>query len=274
MVIARVKSGETLSYSDSPPNGTWFYRVSAIVSDSESLPSSTVRVAVPGELRCWIPFNDGFGTAAEGQLLSGEGVRIPVAATLMPGTGWAEGRSSGMALSFETATAYALLPSGLLMNLGDFTISLWARAHSWRAASCLLHIGSDAGSYLRIVQRQRDPGSACLRFAVSATGTGDEQAVDAAKPMTLGRWVHVGVTLQACTGKIFLDGKLVGSGALVSFLPFRLANDAGRLGWGGGTCPAFDGRIQDLRLFSKALTRSEMALLARMKSNPIRGIGP
>ncbi|HET9645440.1 MAG TPA: LamG domain-containing protein [Burkholderiaceae bacterium] len=267
IMIARVKPGRRLSYSDSPPNGTWFYQVTAMLGDLEIGPLGTVRVAVPGELRCWIPLSDGCGATAEGLQLSGEGVRTPFVAILMPGAGWAEGRLSGKALSFETATASLQLPSGLLMNLGDFTISMWTRARSLRAGNCLLHIGNDGGSYLRIVQGQRDAGGACLQFAMAEAGTGDEQAVEASHPMTVGRWAHVGVTLKASTGKIFLDGRLVAQSPCVSFLPARLAHHDGRLGWGSDAHPAFDGQIQDFRLFTKALTNSEIALLARRKTS-------
>ncbi|SDD08420.1 Alginate lyase [Variovorax sp. CF079] len=242
------------TYTDTPGNGVWHYVVTAVSASGESSVSNVARVALPSELRAQLPLDAASGTtAADG---SGNGQN----GTLQGGASWGEGRSGGRALALDGSSGHLALPTGVLSSLGDFTIALWVY---WNAAvtnTRVFDFGSSDIAYLALLPR--DAGGS-MRFTVTGTTWYGEQSI-VASALPTGRWVHLAVTLSGTTGTLYVDGVAAGSNNAIALAPFQLGdttqNWLGRSQYPADPC--FNGRMQDLRIYSGALSAAEIAALA------------
>jgi len=260
-VIGSVAAGETRTFSDMPAQGVWYYQIQA--SNGTNLVSRPVRVAVPGELRCLMDLADGSGNTAVGWVTASDGEWVRGDGTLMNGASWGEGRSTGSAaLLFDGKQSYVQLPAGMITDVADFTLSMWTFANAplhWD--TCLLFMGLDGGRCMFLAPLAGRNGGR-LRFAITGSGVNDEQAVEADEALPFRRWVHVAVTLRGGTAKIYIDGRLAGSDDSFVLSPHQLIDQKRLLGWDGGHA-SFNGRIQDFRFYSMALSDAEIAGLAK-----------
>jgi hypothetical protein len=251
--IANVTDPRT--FTDAPGDGVWYYAVSALGSGSESGRSNVVRVALPTELRLRLALDDGSGTTAADS--SGHGL----AGTLAGGAGWGEGRKGGAALSLDGKTGHLALPAGVMAPLGDFTLALWAYWNGGANFARVFDFGSSDIAYMALIARD---GSGLMRFSVTGTSNFGEQTIAAAGALPIGRWVHLAVTLSGRSGRLYVDGVEAGRNDAIDLAPFQLGDT--QQNWLGRSQyqadPYFNGRLQDLRLYSGALAAAEVAALA------------
>ena len=252
--VASVNDPRT--YTDAPGDGVWYYTVTATDTSGETAASNVVRVGLPTELRAQLTLNASSGTTAADA--SGHGVT----GTLTGGASWGDGRTSGShALALDGKSGYLALPAGVMADMGDFTISLWAYWNASSAYARVFDFGTSDIAYLALFARD---GKGLLRFCVTGTTYFGEQSITATSALPTGRWVHLAVTLSGTQGTLYVDGTAVGSNASIALAPFQLGsttqNWLGRSQYSGD--PYFNGRLQDLRLYSGALTAAQVAALA------------
>jgi len=144
-------------------------------------------------------------------------------------------------------------------GLDDFTVSLWAFANSLHWDSCLFFAGNDGFSSMRIAPQA---GGGGLRFGISGAGYNDEQSLEAPSAMPIRRWVHVAVTLQGNTGRLYMDGVQVASTDDMLLTPRQVGDQVAFLGRNWGHAP-FNGRIQDFRVQAGALSAAEIVALMK-----------
>jgi hypothetical protein len=256
--LATLNAGDLLTYTDAPPDGVWFYQVTATGSGGASASSNTARAAVAGEPRLSMPLNGASGAAAVGTLYRLDGGSSTVEGRLLDGATWGEGRLKDKAVAFDGKSAGLQLPAGIFNGLDDFSMSLWAYANSLRWDSCMFFAGQDGFSFMRLVPK----AGVGLRFAICGAGFNDEQALVAPGFMPIRRWVHVAVTLRGTTGRLYLDGKEVARVDDMLLSPRQIGDQVAFLGrdWNHAS---FDGRIQGLRVDAGALSAAEIEALAQ-----------
>jgi hypothetical protein len=257
--LATVPASHLLTHTDTPPKGVWFYQVITQGSGAASASSDVVRLAVPGELRLMMPLNGRSGLGTFGMLQTPGGKWTGVQGKLLDGATWGEGRLNDKAVMFDGKSASLQLSPGVFSGLEDFTISLWAYANSLHWDSCVFFSGQDGFSYMCIVP-QGGPG--VLRFVIAGAGHNDSQAVEASSALPVRRWVHLAVTLQGTTGRLYVDGKEVGRANDIVLSPRQVGEQVTFLGR-GWSHSSFDGRIQGLRVDAGALNATEIAALAK-----------
>jgi hypothetical protein len=253
--LATVAATQLLTFTDRPPRSTWFYQVTAVGSDGTSASSSAVRAAVAGEKRLALPLDGMNNTGATGTLTLA-GVQTDIQGNLLDGATWGEGRRNDKALVFDGKAAGLQLPPGIFSGLDDFTVSLWAYANSLHWDTCLFFSGTDGFSSMYIAPKAGQG----LRFGIFGAGYNDSQVVEAPDFMAIRRWVHVAVTLQGNTGRLYVDGVEAASSNDILLSPRQVGDQVTFLGrnWAH---PSFDGRIQDFRVHAGALSAAEIAAL-------------
>lgn len=178
--IGEVPAGDAFTFTDAPPPGAWFCRVVAIAADrpGAAAASTLARIALPGELRCFLALNGGTGTLASGWWVDGAGRRVRLDAPLKGGATWAEGRAGGSnSVDFDGRMSHIQLPAGLFQDLSDFTIAMRIHANVLRYDTCLLFVGQDGIAHMRLV-----PLGGNLRFSIGTSGYGDARTVQAPQP--------------------------------------------------------------------------------------------
>jgi len=259
-LLGTVSASELRTYSDTPPNGVWFYQVTAQGDGAPSEGSNVVRIAVPGEMRLSLPLNDPNGTGTVGALLTAAGTQTLIEGKLLDGATWGAGRGSNdKAIVFDGVKAGLQLPSGIFSDLDDFSLSFWAYANGLHWDTCMFFAGLDANAAMAIAPQT---GTGTLCFSIFGATFKDSQVVAAPWPMPIRRWVHLAVTLRGNTGRLYVDGTEAGRSDEILLTPRHVGDQVTFLGrnWAH---PSFNGRIQDFRVHAGALSAAEVAALAR-----------
>ncbi|HEY9064123.1 MAG TPA: LamG-like jellyroll fold domain-containing protein [Burkholderiaceae bacterium] len=258
-LLGTVSASELLTYSDTPPKGVWFYQVTVQGVGAPSTGSNVARIAVPGEPRLSLPLNGANNSGTTGTLFTAAGTSTSVDGTLLDGATWGDGRRNDKALVFDGNKAGLQLPQGMFSDLDDFSLSFWAYANGLRWDSCMFFAGTDANSCMFIAP-QSGPG--VLRFGLFGATGNDAQTVAAPWAMPTRRWVHLAVTLQGNTARLYVDGSEVAKSDDILLSPRQVGDQVTFIGrnW---SHPSFNGRIQDFRVHSGALSAAEVAALAQ-----------
>jgi hypothetical protein len=241
------------TYTDAPGQGTWFYRISAVTPLGERVGAETARVAVPGELWLHLPLNGNVND------VSGRGLH----GQLVGGASWGTGRNGGNAVALDGRDGHVRLPDGAVSTLGDFTLAVWVYLETSAVNTRIFDFGSNDVAYLALTPRDGGTPNQ-MRVLASRNQFWTEQPL-AAPALPSGRWVHVAVTLAGTVGTIYVDGTPAGSHDGIWMAPHQFGQTTqtwlGRSQYGGD--PFFKGRMQDLRIYSGALTPAAIAELAR-----------
>lgn len=200
------------------------------------------------------PMNEATSTIAGD--FSGNGYGGTLSGATIPS--WIMGKL-GQALNFNGSTSYidvGTTPSALNLT-GDLTVSAWIKPNS-----------AGEGNFGRIIDSM-NTGSNGIAFEINASnGLGFQQVVNSnTNILTFGQWQHVVVTLSGTTVTFYVNGASAGSGtqsppastAENFVIGNRMAGDR-----------TFDGGLDDVRIYSRALSASEV--LALYKSAATRSV--
>jgi hypothetical protein len=206
-------------------------------------------------LYAYYPFDETAGpTIADG---SGNGH----AGTLV-GTGTFPAGVIGNALSVPGVSGdYVALPGALLQALTSVTITVWVNVrtdHTWQR---IFDFGSSTTAYMFLSPHAG--GSNVARFAITTSGNGNEQRLDAPAVLPLGAWTHVAIVLGTGGGTLYLNGTSVATNAALTLRPSDLGAAANT--WLGrsqfAADPTFDGELDDLRIYPSALAAGQIATI-------------
>ncbi|WP_275001473.1 LamG-like jellyroll fold domain-containing protein [Promicromonospora iranensis] len=191
------------------------------------------------------------------------------AATLTGTTGWSDGGVFGGAADFSggTNTNAVDLPDNLLQGEERFTTSFWVRPDTTSDWAGLFHIGdglADAGSFFQIQLQTNAAGATGLAATFKAKGAALQERVYATptRDVAVGEWNHVAFTRQGATGTLYLDGEPIASRDDLTIDMADVGPTSNNwLGRNGFPDPAYDGLMDDVRVYPSALGDAEIAAL-------------
>ncbi len=218
---------------------------------SPSSAATTQVLSLP--LLAHYPFNEASGTSTADA--SGNGK----AATVAGPAAFVAGRV-GNAVDFNAAGQYVSLPAGILGTASEFTVALWVHLDTIGTWSRVFDFGTGTTIYMFLTPRS-DAGTA--RFAITTGGSGKQERINAPAPLPVGTWTHVAVTISAGTGILYLNRIEVARTTGMMLTPAGLGsttqNWIGRSQYSAD--PYLDGKVDDLRLYTRALSPAELATL-------------
>jgi hypothetical protein len=98
------------------------------------------------------------------------------------------------------------------------------------------------------------------RFAITSSGAGGEQRINAPSALPTGAWTHVAVTVGGGVGILYVNGVEVARNSAMTLTPSSLGsttqNWIGRSQYSGD--PYLDGAVDSFRVYSRVLTASEV----------------
>ncbi len=159
----------------------------------------------------------------------------------------------------------------------SMTISLWFKASSFAVSDARLiskAIGVNSSEHYWMISTI-DSGGIKLRFRVR-TGNSTSELKASGGNLTLNLWTHVAVVYDGATMRIYKDGFQVGTAPKSGTLATNssVMTSIGNQPSVAGSRP-FDGLIDDVRIYSQALTGQHIMQLFQMGSEtPVRPLPP
>lgn len=234
--------------------GTYVFLLTA--TDSALTTTDTVTITVNASLPDQLvryQFSEPSGTSAADSSGNSKTGTLNGGATFTAG-------QSGNAVTLNGTNGYVSMPNGIANGATSVTISAWVKATSLSNWTRIFDIGTGTSSYMFLSPQ---PGGTGLRFAITTGGNGSEQQINSTTAFPTGVWKHVAVTISGSTGKLYVDGVQIATNTSMTLNPSSLGNTTqnwiGRSEFSGD--PYFNGQIDDFRIYSRALSASEISAL-------------
>jgi Concanavalin A-like lectin/glucanases superfamily len=190
-------------------------------------------------------FDEGTGTTVED--LTGDGHTATI-----EGAKWTTHGQSGGAVEFEAAKKAVLkIPASPELDFdGEFTLEAWVRPSSASNKEAPL-IDKQEGKGLGYALYE---GGSVSDRPEAAASEGQE-IIHATEPLPANAWSHVALVFDGNRTYLYVDGELVDNGAAEPTI-----TSEGQLEIGGSTDTSdwFDGRIDEVRIYNRALDHAEV----------------
>ena len=168
---------------------------------------------------------------------------------------WVAGKVGASAVSLGDGSGYLTMPNDVLKNVADFTFAAWVNEtaeHNWAQ---IVSVGSGTDSYFALIAKNGFTNT--LRVSLK---NGNEQTLDG-PALIPGTWEHVVVTRKGAAFRLYVNGTSVAQALLDNTLPNSGATLNNWLGRSPYNDPRFEGRLDDVRFYSRALSSAEVTAL-------------
>jgi hypothetical protein len=166
--------------------------------------------------------------------------------------------SNPTALRLDGTNQYVAFPPNF-PTVTDFSFAAWVY---WDGSAFDWHRIFDFGQNTNVnmfLTPKSDAGT--LRFAITLGSNPAEERLNAPAAFPTNQWVHVAVTLDGDTGKLYQNGVLQDTQTIT----LNPSDVVGPFAWLGRSIygdPYFDGDMDEIQVYGRALTASEIATLA------------
>ena len=258
-------------------------------ADSARMDSGAGGSGPEPDLVLWYKFDENTGTTAADSALWGGTARD--AALTMIGTGGTAAFTTASqvgthALMLTPSTVspnanggYVTVPSVQALAPTAITLAVWVNlaantpTQNWER---IFDFGTGTGIYMYLTARASDAPNTPIRFAITTKGNSAsaEQRLDGTSTLSEGGWHHLAVVLPAgsiYTGTLYIDGVAVATNSTMTLhasdLGATTKNWLGRSQFSGtsGTNPCFDGLLDEFRVYKRALSQQEIAVLFALR---------
>jgi glucose/arabinose dehydrogenase len=237
-VFSSWSDGGAQSHDIAVPNTTTSYTANYQVDTS-----------LPAGLQAAYPFEEGNGPTSVD--FTGHGNT----ATLNSAVWW-PGAKYGNGLSFNGTTAYASAADSNTLDIGNTgTIEAWIKATNIGKWQSVIAKGNANATNGHNYSMEITPGNV-VECGVSNGSIG--KTMDSSTSLASGQFYHLACTWDGSTFKVYINGVLDNS----SSQTFAPAGNTSPLyiGQYGGSADRFDGIIDEVRLYNRALSAAEISL--------------
>ena len=166
----------------------------------------------------------------------------------------------GKAVKLNGGGEFVNLPTGIVKDLSDFTVTAWVNPASSDTWARVFDFGTGTTVYMFMTI---NGGGAGLRFAITTGGGGAEQQLTGGGQLPLNTWSHVAVTLSGTTGTLYLDGTPVATNPNMTLHPSSLGStNQNWIGRSQFPDPFLNATVDDFNIYDLALSPAEVAALA------------
>jgi alpha-L-arabinofuranosidase len=166
---------------------------------------------------------------------------------------------------------YVSLPAGIVSALTDFTVAGWVNPAQTPNWSRLFDFGTGETFYMFLTVSAG--GTNNPRFAITVSGNGNEQRLDAPDPLPLSTWSHLAVTLSGTTATLYVNGTVVDTNTDMtlnpSSLPVTTQNCIGRSQFPPD--PYLDATVDEFQIWNYALTAAQIQSLLTSAGGSVGG---
>ncbi|NUS53702.1 MAG: PKD domain-containing protein [Streptomycetaceae bacterium] len=236
-------NGKTYQFVSWSDGGAQSHNITAPAT-AATLTAVYQEVAAPSGLVAAYGFNAGSGTAVADASGNGNNGTAANAA-------WGAGKY-GQAMTFNGTSSMVTVPNAASQTLTTkMTLEAWVKP-------------TTVGGWRNVILKERSGG---LSYGLYAGGDdfaagyvrigADDQGIGATGNLPVNAWSHIAVTYDGATLKFFVNGTQVGSRAQTGTIaagsdPLRIG---GNTVWG----EYFSGQIDEVRIYSRALSAAEIA---------------
>jgi hypothetical protein len=193
-------------------------------------------------------FDETSGTTSADSSGNGNTATMQGGATFSPGV-------RGNAATFNGASQYVSLPTGIVSALTDFSISAWV----YQSVAGQGHRLFDFGTGTTVNMFITTDGDV-LRYAVTTGGHSAEEDLLTSGTLPINLWQHLAVTQAAATATLYLNGAVVAQDEATTLHPSSLGvttqNWIGRSQYVDN--PYLTGEVDEFRIYKRALSAAEV----------------
>jgi len=200
------------------------------------------------------PLNEGSGTTIADS--SGNGNTGAIS-----GVGWSASGKYGSALSFSGTAGNVSIPNSPSVNISSsYTVSAWINPTSLSSSqykTILIKGSSSCGYWLQLTNANQISGG----FELSSNCSSYTEHITTGVSLQTNTWYHIATVFDnaANTFKIYLNGNQILSQTENSAPVPNTGNlTFGQSGYAGGNYERWSGLIDEVRVYNRALTQSEI----------------
>src|SRR5437867_209854 len=234
---------------DAAGNTALAANIAVTVSNTVAVPSSSPSTLPRPGLVAAYSFNEGSGAAvadASGNNNTG---------TLGTGVTWTGQGRFGSALVFNGA-GFVTIPAAASLNLTTaMTLEAWVYPTATASTWSTVLMKEQPGEFVYTLYAGARPNRPHVFFN-TGTSAKSERATIGAQALLVNTWSHLAGTYDGATLKLYVNGVLVASNPFTG--PILTSTGALRIGGNGIWKEFFQGRIDEVRIYSRALSSTEV----------------
>ncbi|WP_375118103.1 LamG-like jellyroll fold domain-containing protein [Nonomuraea sp. MTCD27] len=271
--VRTVPGGERASYQlpagTVQPGTAYTWQMRACVGDvstapdPDPTPTPTPTPTLSADLKARWAFDEGTGSTAA----DSSGNNRPVTLT---GATWATGKSqSGLQLS-GTSASYGVTSEPAINTDAGYTVSAWAKIDNTTADHAIISQDGAVNSAFKLAYSPGDQKWRMVTYQTDTTGATPLRALSTANAVA-NQWAHLVGVYDAAAGKIrlYVNGVLNAETTFTSTWNATSNIQIGRTKANGTLTNYLKGTIDEVRLYQKALTATEIAALY---ANPAQAV--
>ncbi len=173
----------------------------------------------------------------------------------------------GNVLNLSGSSQFVSLPAGVSKMQ---TFMAWVKWNGGGAWQRIFDFGNDTTRYAVLTPSDAN-GKLRSNISLNSNVAGAEQITDAPSPLPTNVWTHIAVTMDGSRVVLYTNGIPVATNANVELVPANLNATNNYLGKSQWPDPYFSGRLSSVRIFSSALSASEIVAPQNTIAQPAHG---